>query len=90
MIEFVKLKSVSPGGARRLHLVFSNGVKGTHDCAPMIEEGGPMVEPLRDAAFLARARVDCGAPAWPNGFDLDPTQLHLDMAQAGTLDRVGA
>jgi len=90
MIEFVKLTSVSPCGAHRLRLVFSNGAQGDRDFTSMIEEGGEMVEPLRDEDFFARAYVDCGALAWPNGFDLDPTQLHMDMVEAGAFDTVGA
>jgi hypothetical protein len=32
-----------------------------------IEKRGPMVEPLRDADYLARAFGEMGAPTWPNG-----------------------
>jgi hypothetical protein len=71
-------------------LLFSDGSAGEHDFAQLIQEGGPMVEPLRDAAFFARVFVELGVPAWPNGFDLDALKLHMDMSAAGELNRHAA
>jgi hypothetical protein len=31
-----------------------------------------------------------GAPTWPNGFDLDPINLYVEMRDAGELSRVAA
>ena len=88
MIEYVKLTAVRQCAPYRLALTFSNGAQGDYDLSGMVEQGGPMVDPLRDARFFARAYVDCGALAWPNGFDLDPTQLYSDMKEAGAFDPV--
>jgi hypothetical protein len=44
-----------------------------------------MVEPLRDAALFQRVFVECGAPTWLNGFDLDAIALHREMEEAGAL-----
>ena len=44
-----------------------------------------MVEPLRDAALFQRVFVECGVPAWPNGFDLDAIALYREMDEAGLL-----
>jgi hypothetical protein len=49
-----------------------------------------MVEPLRDAGYFARAFVEMGAPTWPNGLDLDPINLYMEMRKAGLLQRVAA
>jgi len=39
---------------------------------------GEVFEPLRDAAFFRRVRVneEIGTIEWPNGADLSPTFLH--------------
>ena len=86
----VKVVEVAPAGDYRLRLAFSDGSSGEHDFASLIHEGGQMVEPLRDPAFFARVFVEMGVPTWPNGFDLDAIKLHLDMAEAGELNRDAA
>lgn len=38
------------------------------------------------AALIAlRAFVELGAPTWPNGFDLDPINLYMELRNAGVL-----
>ena len=64
---------------------FSDGSCGEHDFSDLITEGGAMLEPLWNPACFARAFVELGVPTWPNGFDLDAIQLHMDMAAAGEL-----
>ncbi|BBK29647.1 uncharacterized protein DUF2442 [Stella humosa] len=90
MIELVKILSVLPSGPSRLRLRFSDGTSGEHDFAPMLAEGGEMVEPLRDPAMFARAFVQMGTVSWPNGFDLDSIALRREMGAAGELDRPAA
>ena len=46
-----------------------------------------MVRPLKDPVLFARAFVELGALAWPNGFDLDPIALRDRMAATGQLGR---
>ena len=53
MFELVDVIRVEPRGDHRLALAFSDGTEGERDFADMIGEGGEMVEPLRDPAFLA-------------------------------------
>jgi hypothetical protein len=74
----------------RLRVRFSDGSEGVHDFAAMINEPGPMLEPLREAAFFARVFLEFGAPTWPNGFDIAPEWLRREMASAGELSRVAA
>jgi hypothetical protein len=31
-----------------------------------------------------------GAPTWPNGFDLDPINLYMNMRKSGELRQVAA
>jgi len=88
--EMVDVTDVEPRGGHRLFLRFSNGAVGEHDLGPFIAEGGEMVEPLRDPAYFARVFLDDGIPTWPNGFDMDATKLHMDMAAAGELHQDAA
>jgi hypothetical protein len=88
--EMVDVIDLKPRGAYKLFVRFSNGTEGEHDFSPMIAEGGPMVEPLRDPVFFARAFLDDGIPTWPNGFDVDAIKLHMDMEEAAELRRDAA
>ena len=90
MFTIVKVVEAQPLGGYRLRVAFSDGSFGEHDFGPLIEDGGPMVEPLRDAGFFARVFVEMGVPTWPNGFDVDAIKLHMDMAAAGELQRDAA
>jgi hypothetical protein len=70
---------------------FSDGCEGTLDLSALIGRGGTMVEPLRDQGFFERVFVEMGVPVWPNHFDLDATNLYVEMRKTGTLkDRVVA
>jgi hypothetical protein len=88
--EVVDVIHVEPRGAYRLFLRFSNEAEGVQDFAKLIAEGGPMVEPLRDPAYFARAFLDDGVVTWPNSFDLDPIALHHEMKAAGLLHKSAA
>ena len=90
MLKMVKVTKVEAVGGHRLRVAFSDGSFGAHDFTPLVDEGGPMVEPLRDPAFFARAFVEMGVPTWPNGFDVDAIKLHMDMSEAGELHRDAA
>lgn len=90
MFQIVKVAEVEALEGYRLRLAFSDGSGGEHDIAPVIEQGGTMVEPLRDPEFFAQVFIEMGVPTWPNGFDMDAIKLHMDMAAAGELRRDAA
>jgi Protein of unknown function (DUF2442) len=90
MIDIVKVVDLKAIGAQSLWLCFSDGQQGVRDCADILAEGGPMVEPLRDPAMFRRAFLSLGVPTWPNGFDLDPINLHMEMKNGGLLRKVVA
>ena len=46
-----------------------------------------MAQPLLDPTFFAQVFLDCGAPTWPNGYDIAPWALHEDMQREGQLRR---
>ena len=74
----------------RLRVRFNDGSGGVHDFTAMINEPGPMLEPLRDDAYFARVFLEFGAPTWPNGFDIAPEWLRREMEAAGELGRAQA
>ncbi len=84
-LKLIKVTKVEAAGGHRLHLRFSDGCFGERDFADIVAADGPMLEPLRDAAYFARVFVECGAPTWPNGYDLAPNALYAEMAEQGLL-----
>ena len=64
---------------------FSDLCEGTLDLTQLIASGGTMVQPLADERFFERVFVEEGVPVWPNHFDLDATNLYIEMRKAGTL-----
>jgi hypothetical protein len=90
VIEIVKVVDLKPIGDRSLWLRFSDGQEGVRDCSDILAEGGRMVEPLRDPAMFSRVFLSFGAPSWPNGYDLDPINLHTEMKERGLLRKAAA
>ena len=90
MIEIVKVSKLEPLDHFRLRVVFSNGREGIYDFTSMIDEGGVMVDPLRDESLFRKAFVSFGVPTWPNGFDVDAIALYRDMDRLGSLKNVTA
>jgi Protein of unknown function (DUF2442) len=77
-------------GGFRLRVRFNDDSDGTHDFTAMVNEPGPMLEPLRDEVYFARVFLEFGAPTWPNGFDIAPEWLRREMVAASELTRVAA
>lgn len=87
MVDVLRLR---PMDGHRLWLRFSNGREGVRDLSDIVQSGGPMVVPLKVQAFFARVFIESGAPTWPNGFDLDPIQLYMELRDAKLLTSTGA
>jgi hypothetical protein len=85
MIRVTKIKHL---GGYRLHATFSDGTAGERDFSALVNETGPMIEPLRD--LFARVFLQDGAPTWPNGFDMCPDWLRHEIDAGGALKRVAA
>jgi Protein of unknown function (DUF2442) len=77
-------------GGFRLRVHFGDGSVGEHDFSSIVNETGPMIEPLRDASYFARVFLEFGALTWPNGFDIAPQWLRREMEKAGELRREAA
>jgi len=87
LVDVLRLRALD---GHRLWLRFTDGSEGVRDFADIIASGGPMVEPLKMPDYFARAFVEMGAPTWPNGFDVDPINLYMQLRDAGALTRVAA
>ncbi len=87
MVDVLRLRALD---GHRLWLRFTDGSEGVRDFSDILAQGGPMVEPLKVAEYFARAFVEMGAPTWPNGFDVDPINLYMELRAAGALSRVAA
>ncbi len=87
MIELVRIE---PAGARALELTFSDNSHGRWTADAEIALDTVMTRPLADPAYFARAFIDAGALAWPNGLDFAAHSLHADMDEAGVLVRRAA
>ena len=87
MVDVLRLR---PLEGHRLWVRFTDGSEGVRDLSPVIAAGGPMLEPLKSPEYFARVFVEMGAPTWPNGFDLDPINLYMQMRDAGVLTRAAA
>ena len=72
-------------GAHRLYLRFEDGVSGELDFAARLRFDG-VFAPLREPAVFAQVRVDpeLGTVVWPNGTDLDPHVLYLELSGTPT------
>ena len=87
MVDVLRLR---PLEGHRLWLRFTDSSEGVRDLSDVIAQGGPMVEPLKSPEYFARVFVEMGAPTWPNGFDIDPINLYMELRDAGALTLVAA
>jgi hypothetical protein len=83
--------AATPLEAYKLHLRFEDGAEGVVDLAPHLGFRG-VFEPLNNLAYFRQVRVDSdlGTVVWPNGADLDPDVLYLQVTGTPILcDLVG-
>jgi hypothetical protein len=69
----------------QLDIAFSDGSFGVFDFTETVMSGGPMVHPLRDENFFSRIFLETGVPTWPNGYDADPSNIRIQLAETGLL-----
>ena len=82
LVDVLRVKGLE---GHRLWLRFTDGCEGEIDLTERLARGGPMLEPLRVQGFFERVFLEMGAPTWPNGFDLDPIALYIELREAGRL-----
>ena len=84
MIELIRIE---PAGEHALDLTFSDGTTGRWAADAVIARDTVLTRPLIDPAYFARAFVEAGALAWPNGLEFSGHGLHAKLAEAGKLVR---
>jgi hypothetical protein len=81
MDDLIDVTGVEVMGDHRLRLTFADGVVGEVNFQGRTWSG--VLQPLSDAAFFAKVRVDpeAGTIAWPNGIDFAPEPLYAEACQ---------
>jgi Protein of unknown function (DUF2442) len=81
-----RIVRVAPLPHYRLEVAFEDGVSGIVDLAGDLD--GEVFEPLRDEAFFRQVTIDeYGVPTWPNGADLAPDAIYLEITGGQRLER---
>ncbi|MCP8891862.1 DUF2442 domain-containing protein [Sphingomonas faeni] len=75
-ISMIKLVRLAMVGDDVLQLAFSDGAAALWSGADLIARDTVMTRPLADPAYFARAFIERGALAWPNGFEQSADSLH--------------
>ncbi len=86
----IKLVHMQPAGDAQLDLTFSDGATARWSAADLIARATVLTIPLSDPAYSARAFIEAGALAWPNGLELSATTLHRRLDEAGALRKAAA
>jgi hypothetical protein len=88
--QLVDIAAVEVVGDYRLRLTFEDGTVGEVDFAGREWRG--VFEPLGEAAYFARVRVDpeAGTVTWPNGADMAPEPLYEEARRKPPLRRLRA
>jgi hypothetical protein len=86
----IELTHIEPAGDRALELTFSDGSHGRWTADSVIARDTVLTRPLSDPAYFARAFIEAGALAWPNGLEFSGHGLHTKLAEAGALIRRAA
>jgi hypothetical protein len=89
-MSMIKLVHLRPTGRDTLALAFSDGSHADWSAADLIGRDTVMTRPLADPVFFARAFIEAGALARPNGLELPASALHRRLAEAGALVRPAA
>ena len=87
MIELIE---VAIAGERALDLAFSDGSMGRWSADAIIARDTVLTHPLEDPSYFARAFIEAGALAWPNGLEFSAQSLHAKLSEAGRLVRKAA
>jgi hypothetical protein len=86
----IKLVGLHASGDRILRLRFSDGAEADWSADHLIARDTGLTRPLADPSFFARAFIEGGALAWPNGLELSPAALHASLDATGALRRRAA
>ena len=80
--KIVEIKVLAP---HVLRVTFSDGCSAVHDFARFKNEHNNVAAPLADPDYFARVFLDYGALTWPNGFDMCPDALRMEIERDGVV-----
>lgn len=83
----IKLAGLTVTGPATLTLILSAESRAAWSANALIARDTVTARPLAEPAFVARAFLEAGALAWPNGFELSPASLHRRLDASGALVR---
>ena len=86
----IELTRIEDAGERALDLTFSDGSHGRWTADEIIARDTVLTRPLENPAYFARAFIEAGALAWPNGLEFSAHSLHRRLDERGTLVRRAA
>lgn len=86
----IKIVHLTVTGPTTVSLTFSDGSAAEWSAVDLIARNTVMTRPLADPAYFARAFIEAGALAWPNGFELSAESLNRRLNDAGALIRSAA
>jgi hypothetical protein len=89
-MSMIELTRIEQAGERALDLTFSDGSHGRWTADAVIARDTVLTRPLTDPAYFARAFIEAGALAWPNGLEFSAHSLHARLDRAGALIRRAA
>jgi Protein of unknown function (DUF2442) len=73
-----------------LRVTYRDGFSAVHDFARFKNERDNVAAPLADPDYFARVFLEYGALTWPNGYDMCPDWLRLEIERDGALKSVVA
>lgn len=80
-----RIKALTVLSDYRLAVTFMDGTNGIVDCSAIRTAGSPGIyAPLREKDYFGQAKLELGAPTWPNGADLDPAWLYDNLGGGKT------
>ena len=80
--KIVELKILAP---HVLRVTFQDGFSAVHDFGRLINERDNVAVPLADSDYFARVFLEYGALTWPNGYDMCPDWLRMEIERDGAL-----
>jgi Protein of unknown function (DUF2442) len=89
-MRMIKITSLSIAGDLALDLSFSDGTSACWHADDIIARDTEMTRPLMDPGYFARAFIEGGALAWPNGLEFSPEALRRKLDASGALRRKAA
>jgi hypothetical protein len=79
--NFKQVRNVEYRGKYVYHILFDGAVEGDLDFSEYLSKE-PILEALKDTSLFAKATVEGGTIAWPNGAGVAPETLYAKMLRA--------